>query len=309
MRNAECTLHSRYALVSAGVNGMRKRKANASLMFVVLILTILCLPLIASAKTVQQPKIILKPNTPGPGDIMVVIVKGVDGPVEGKFGDRKIYFNPAKESVKAVVGIDLFTEPGDYTLELSANGVALTRTVKVIRKKYPVQKLTLPKDMVELSPENEARVEREQREVSAIWPNETERDWNGDFVNPRPGKIVTQFGVRRIMNKIPKSPHSGVDVEAEEGDEVRAPNNGIAVKTDTLFYSGNSIFLDHGQGIYTMFFHLSKILVTPGQAVKKGDVIGLVGSTGRSTGAHLHWGARVQGARVDPVELIHLKLE
>lgn len=295
MRNADC--------------GLLNKNRNKLLTLAIFILAAWCLPLIASAEPAQQPKIILKPNTPGPGDIMVVIVKGVDGPVEGKFGDRKIYFNPAKESLKAVVGIDLFTEPGDYTLELSANGVALTRTVTVIKKKYPVQKLTLPKDMVELSPENEARVEREQKEVAAIWPNETERDWYGDFVNPRPGKIVTTFGVRRILNKIPKSPHSGVDVEAEEGEEVLAPNNGIAILTDTLFYSGNSIFLDHGQGIYTMFFHLSKILVQPGQAVKKGDVIGLVGSTGRSTGAHLHWGVRIQGARVDPLELIHLKLE
>jgi murein DD-endopeptidase MepM/ murein hydrolase activator NlpD len=278
-------------------------------MFVVLNLTILCLPLVASAGTAQQPRIMLEPNTPGPGDIMIVIVKGVEGPVEGKFGSRKVYFNPAKESVKAVVGIDLFTEPGDYNLDISLNGTVITRTVKVIKKKYPVQRLTLPKDMVELSPENEARVEREQKEISALWPRETERDWSGDFVNPRPGKISTEFGVRRIMNKIPKSPHSGVDVEAKEGEEVRAPNNGIAVMADTLFYSGNSIFLDHGQGIYTMFFHLSKILVQPGQTVKKGDVIGLVGSTGRSTGAHLHWGVRVQGARVDPLELIQLKLE
>ena len=289
--------------------GVRNKRISSSLKFAVLILSIVCLPQIGHAETAQQPKIIFEPNTPGPGDIMVVTVQNVVGQVEGKFGDKKIYFNPAKESVKAVVGIDLLTKPGDYILELSVNGAALTHTVKVTKKKYPLQKLTLPKGMVELSPENEARVEREQKEIYALWPNETERDWSGDFVNPRPGKISTEFGVRRIINNIPKSSHSGVDVEAEEGDEVRAPNNGIAVLTDNLFYSGNSIFLDHGQGIYTMFFHLSKILVAPGQAVKKGDVIGFVGATGRATGAHLHWGARVQGARVDPLELIHLKLE
>lgn len=163
--------------------------------------------------------------------------------------------------------------------------------------------------MVELSPENEARVERELKMTSTIWPRETARVWDGGFLNPREGEIVTKFGLRRIINKIPKSPHSGVDVSAEEGDEVRAPNNGVVVVTDSLFYSGNSIFLDHGQGIFTMFFHLFKILVVPGQQVKKGDVIGLVGSTGRSTGAHLHWGVRIQGARVDPLELIHLKLD
>ena len=111
------------------------------------------------------------------------------------------------------------------------------------------------------------------------------------------------------LNNIPKSPHTGVDVACHEADKVRAPNNGVVVLVENMFFSGNSVFLDHGQGIYTMFFHLSKVLVAPGQQVKKGDVIGLVGSTGRSTGPHLHWGVRIQGARVDPLELIKLNLE
>jgi murein DD-endopeptidase MepM/ murein hydrolase activator NlpD len=275
----------------------------------ILFIITLCLPLLVHAETARQPEIILEPNTPGPGDIMTVTVKGADSPVEGKFGDKKIYFNPSKDSFKAVLGIDLFTEPGTYNLDISINGTILSRAVTVIKKAYPVQKLTLPKEMVELSPENEARVEREQLKMAAIWPNETGRVWGGDFMNPREGEIVTTFGVRRVINKIPKSPHSGVDVEAEEGEEVHAPNNGVAVLIDEQFYSGKSLILDHGQGIYTMFFHLSKILVTPGQQVKKGDVIALVGSTGRSTGAHLHWGVRMQGARVDPLELIRLRLE
>jgi murein DD-endopeptidase MepM/ murein hydrolase activator NlpD len=100
-----------------------------------------------------------------------------------------------------------------------------------------------------------------------------------------------------------------VDVTADEGEPVRAPNDGVVVLVDSQFYSGNSVVLDHGQGIYSMFFHLSKINVRHGQAVMKGDVIAEVGSTGRSTGAHLHWGVRVQGARVDPLRLIKLKLE
>jgi murein DD-endopeptidase MepM/ murein hydrolase activator NlpD len=275
----------------------------------ILFIITLCLPLLVHAETARQPEIILEPNTPGPGDIMTVTVKGADAPVEGKFGDKKIYFNPSKDSFKAVLGIDLFTEPGTYNLDISINGTVLSRAVTVIKKAYPVQKLTLPKEMVELSPENEARVEREQLKMAAIWPNETGRVWDGDFINPREGEIVTTFGVRRVINKIPKSPHSGVDVEAEEGEEVHAPNNGVAVLIDEQFYSGKSLILDHGQGIYTMFFHLSKILVTPGQQVKRGDVIALVGSTGRSTGAHLHWGVRMQGARVDPLELIRLRLE
>ena len=240
---------------------------------------------------------------------MIVTVKGMNGPVDGTFLGRKLYFNPAKDSFRAVVGIDLFTEPGTYKLEVTSAGSTDHRSVVVQKKEYPVQHLTLPKGMVELSPENEARVERELKKTNAIWPNETGRVWDGAFMNPREGKIATLFGVRRFMNKIPKNPHTGVDVEAAEGDPVRAPNNGVVTLVDNLYYSGNSVVLDHGQGIFTMFFHLSKVLVKPGQQVKKGDVIALVGSTGRSTGAHLHWGVRMQGARVDPQELIKLDLD
>ncbi len=145
--------------------------------------------------------------------------------------------------------------------------------------------------------------------MAELWPIQTARLWAGNFMNPREGPIGTEFGVKRFMNNIPKNPHTGVDVTAEEGEEVYAPNNGSVALVDEQYFSGKSIVLDHGEGIYTMFFHLSKVLVEPGQKVKKGEVIGLVGATGRATGAHLHWGVRVQGARVDPLELIKLKLE
>jgi murein DD-endopeptidase MepM/ murein hydrolase activator NlpD len=276
---------------------------------ILFIIITLWLPVLVHAETAQQPEVLFEPNNPGPGDIMVVTVKNVTGMVEGTFNGKKVYFNPSRDSLKAIVGIDLSTPPGKYDIEVSAVGNTLRRTVQVIKKKYGLQRLTLPKDMVELTPENEARVEREQHKMAAIWPNESELVWAGNFINPREGEIVTQFGIKRIINNIRKNPHSGVDVSAAEGDEVRAPNNGVVVLIDDQFYSGNSVVLDHGQGIYTMFFHLSKVLVRPGQKVKKGEVIALVGSTGRSTGAHLHWGARVQGAKVDPLELIKLKLE
>jgi len=261
------------------------------------------------AGAAPKGEVILSPKKVGPGDLLLITVKNTSGPVEGTFDGKKLYFNPAQKAFKALVGIDLFTEPRKYVLELEYNGKKFQRSVRVSRKAYPVQHLTLPKDMVELSPENEARAEREQKKMAEIWPGQTDRLWAGNFMNPREGEIVTKFGVKRFMNTIPKNPHTGIDVSANEGDEVYAPNSGVVILIDDLYYSGNSIVLDHGQGIYTMFFHLSKTLVAPGQQVKKGDVIGLVGSTGRSTGAHLHWGARVQGARVDPLELINLKLE
>ncbi len=274
-------------------------------MFTIALLMIL--PSIASA---AEPKIILKPKSPGPGDIMVVTVKNSPGAVQGVFRNKPVYFNETNGAWKAVVGIDLFAEPGTHSLTLHINGKQIFRKVKIRKKKYPLERLTLPEDMVVLSPENEARVEREQKRMAVLWPVDSLRVWNGGFIDPLPDKkIGTTFGVRRIINKIPKNPHSGIDVRADEGDPIRAPNDAVVVLVDNEFYSGNSVVLDHGQGIYTMFFHLSKINVKYGQAVMKGDVIGLVGQTGRATGPHLHWGVRIQGARVDPLELIQLKLE
>ncbi len=289
MRNAEC--------------GMR----NWKIWFVALF--VLCVPLYVHAQTAVQPEIVLEPASPGPGDILVVTIKNATGPAEGTFNNRSIYFNPSKDSVKAIVAVDYFTEPGKYELVVSLNGAVLRQTVQVVKKEYEVQRLTLPKDMVELSPENERRVEREQKRMAAIWPHENGRSWTGDFINPLEGEIITPFGVRRFINNTPKSPHTGIDVAGEQGDKIVAPNSGVVALVDRQFFAGNALVLDHGQGIYTMFFHLSKVLVKKGQKVKKGDVVALVGATGRATGPHLHWGVRIQGARVDPLELVHLKLE
>lgn len=262
------------------------------------------------AVTVASPKVIIQPEKIGPGDIITVAVKNAAGPVKGTFRGQQVYFNPVKEMFKAVIGIDLSQEPGRYPLEVTINGKKLLTDIRIVKKKYPVQRLTLPEGMVVLSPENEARAEREQKKIAAIWPVDSLRIWSGNFIDPLPGKKVgTPFGVRRIINNIPKSSHSGVDITADEGEPVLAPNDGVVVLVEDQFYSGHSVVLDHGQGIYTMFFHLSKINVRYGQAVLKGDTIALVGATGRATGAHLHWGVRMQGAKVDPLELIRLKLE
>lgn len=257
-----------------------------------------------------EPSITLSPGKVGPGDIMIVTVRNTGGQITGTFRDRPLHFVEAKGRFQAVVGIDLYTEPGPYPLSIQSGETEHSRMVKIAKKDYPVQRLTLPEDKVTLSPEDAARVEREQRKLSAIWPVDSERLWSGSFIDPLPGReLGTPFGVRRIINTIPKSSHSGVDISADEGEPVRAPNDGVVVVVDDQFFSGISVIVDHGQGIYSMFFHLSRAEVKEGQAVMKGDVIGRVGSTGRSTGPHLHWGVRMQGARVDPLQLIKLKLD
>lgn len=280
---------------------------------IVLIGIVFCLPLFAYAETSKQPKISIEPKKNGPGDIAIIRVENAEAPVEGNFSNKVLYFNAVPASPKtfeAILGLDLNIEPGKYDLDILAGKSRLHQSVKISKKLYPLQRLTLPKGMVELSPENEARAERDQKKTAAIWPVDSPRFWTGNFIDPLPGKKINgKFGLRRIINNIPKASHSGVDVTADEGTPVLAPNDGVVVLSEDQFFSGNSIILDHGQGIYTMFFHLSRANVRYGQAVRKGEVIGLVGQTGRASGPHLHWGARIQGARVDPVELINLKLE
>lgn len=285
---------------------MRNSERIALCRIIPILVGIFLLPLAAQAGTAT---ITVQPKKIGPGDIAIITVKDFTGVVEGSFNGKRLHFNPAQNSYQAVLGVDLNTNPGSYPLEITVRGEKILKDILISKKKYPVQRLTLPEGMVVLSPENEARVARDQKKTAAIWPVDSLRIWRGRFIDPLPGKEVgTPFGVRRIINKIPKNSHSGVDITADEGEPVLAPNDGVAVLVDDQFYSGNSVILDHGQGIYTMFFHLSKTNVRIGQAVMKGDVIAFVGSTGRSTGAHLHWGVRMQGAKVDPLALIKLNL-
>ncbi len=266
--------------------------------------------LLAGIEAHASPSISFSPKTFGPGDILLVSVRDAAAPVEGTFRGKQLHFVEGKNGVRAIIGIDLNLEPGEYPLSVQSGDTVMTRNLKVSKKTYPLQRLTLPEDKVTLSPENEARVEREQKRTSALWPVDSVRLWSGRFIDPLPGKeLGTPFGVRRIINHIPKSSHSGVDVSAKQGDPIRSPNDGVVVLVDDLFFSGNSVIIDHGDGIYTMFFHMSEPKVKVGQAVMKGDVIGLVGSTGRASGPHLHWGVRIQGARVDPMQLIKLKLD
>jgi murein DD-endopeptidase MepM/ murein hydrolase activator NlpD len=121
-----------------------------------------------------------------------------------------------------------------------------------------------------------------------------------------PIKVNSAFGFRRVVNGLARAPHEGVDLKAALGAPVVAANDGRVVLEDNLFFSGNSLFLDHGGGLYTMYFHLSEFRVPTGASVRKGDVIGLAGMTGRVTGPHLHWGARLNGARIDPLDLLAL---
>ncbi len=187
------------------------------------------------------------------------------------------------------------------------NTVTQNIPVTISKKDYPVQHLTLPESKVTLSKKDLARHNREKKELAAALSEKSAaKIWLDNFIMPLKGSISTPFGVRRFLNKKPRNSHSGIDLRAKQGHPIAASSDGRVIYTGDHFFSGNSVYIDHGMGIMTMYFHMSKIDVKRGQTVSRGDIIGLVGSTGRSTGPHLHWGIKINDHRIDPLTFLDL---
>jgi murein DD-endopeptidase MepM/ murein hydrolase activator NlpD len=161
-----------------------------------------------------------------------------------------------------------------------------------------------------LDEESLARVKTEQQQVKALLEAVSQdRLWEGQFVEPVHGPVTGAFGRLRVINGQPRSPHNGEDIAAPLGTDVVAMNRGVARLTVDHFFSGKGVFVDHGLGLYSMYFHLSEVLVQDGQRIERGQVIGRVGASGRASGPHLHWGVRLNGARVNPYSLLELPIE
>jgi murein DD-endopeptidase MepM/ murein hydrolase activator NlpD len=232
---------------------------------------------------------------------------GITLPPTGSFDNRPVFFFRTKDGWTGLFGADVMLKPGTLPLSLSyekdglAAGGAYDVTLKT--KDYGERSINVPKSQVQLSPADQERAAREKVLVDAALATVSpERLWSGEFLEPVNASINSSFGRRTRMNGIlnPR-PHAGADYRAPVGAPVRAPATGRVILTGDHFFAGNSIYIDHGQGLITMYFHLSEILVTDGQMVEKGDEpIGLVGKTGRVTGAHLHYGVYLNGARIDP---------
>lgn len=197
--------------------------------------------------------------------------------------------------------IDLLRAPGSVTVVRTAGGRRHEASVRISGYPYSEQRLTVDESKVDLSPEDLARVERENREIGRLWPRRTTRRFTLPLGPPLADMPEGgRFGARRVFNGRPSSPHSGADYTAAAGTPVLAVAPGTVVLADEHFFAGNSVFIDHGDGLITMYFHLSKIEVEKGDEVETGRPLGRVGATGRATGPHLHFGARWRGARVDP---------
>lgn len=210
---------------------------------------------------------------------------------------------------EGLIGVDMDTQPGTYEIKIiGTEGGSLVSlgvfSLKVEKADFGIQSFSLPSSMVDLDAKTLKRVNQEAKQVTALLKAfRNERLWSGTFIRPVEGEISGPFGVGRMINGKPQNPHSGVDLKAEEGTPVLACNSGLVVLVDHHFFAGKSVILDHGWGLYSMYFHLSETLVKEGDRVSRGATVGRVGSTGRSTNPHLHWGIRINGARVDPLSL------
>jgi murein DD-endopeptidase MepM/ murein hydrolase activator NlpD len=234
--------------------------------------------------------------------------------MELRWEDKKIPFAHLENKWETVVGIDLDTKPGDHEgeVEVRYNDGRIDKRPIVFRidpVKFPTTELTVDDQYVQLSQANQQRAAREAKELDKIYATYTpEILWSKRFHSPIPGQTKgSNFGHRRVFNGQPRAPHAGSDLKATTGTPIHATNRGRVVLAKNLFFTGNTVVLDHGLGIYTVYAHLSKIDVKVGETAEEDQLLGLAGATGRVTGPHLHWSARIQSARVDPFTLLSIQ--
>ena len=254
-----------------------------------------------------------KPLEVSQGDLVEVSVSGEDLlEVDGLLGKEKIYFYPTdKGGYAAVVGVDVEAKPATIKLILKATTTAGERRqreipVKIRAKAFHQESFNVAPSFDQMSRETLAEIRREQQAFARVFAAPAaERFWNLPFVRPVSEEAsASSFGSRRIINGVPRAPHTGTDLSAPASTEVVASNHGRVVLVGNFYFAGGSVVIDHGGSLYSMYFHLAEFKVEEGAIVRRGDVVALSGASGRVTGPHLHWGVRLNNARVDPLDLL-----
>lgn len=250
-------------------------------------------------------------HSPVPGGVAVIDLGPASQPTPtARWGEQPIAVVRDNGRWLALLGIPLDTLPGELEIRVfsaSPPGPAVAPMVMAIRhvavgiRNYPEQRLTIKdKRKVEPNADDLARIERERQITAAVKRQFSASTPFTDFALPATGPLSSRFGLRRIFNGLPRNPHAGLDVAVGSGAPIRAPAAGVVANTGDYFFNGNTVFIDHGQGLISAYMHMSRIDVRHGQPVKKGEILGTVGATGRVTGPHLHWAVILNNTPVDP---------
>lgn len=242
---------------------------------------------------------------PVPGGVVQLDI----GPLAPDYTRPEVFYNGHVAFVSAVngqwtafIGIPLNASPGEHTATLNLQGKTHKLKFSVLDKQYSEQRIKLKnKGQVDLSKKNLKRVNQEKNTIDdfkSYWRETADTDL--EFHVPVDGRVSGSFGRKRFYNNKPRSPHSGIDFAVPKGTAIRAPARGTVIGTFNFFFTGNTVFVDHGNGLISLYAHLSKINVSPGHELEPGNKLGEVGSTGRATGPHLHWSVYLNGTAVDP---------
>ena len=246
------------------------------------------------------------------GDVVVLTAttsQPVDEMRARAFGRDLATFRVDDTTWQTIVGVDIDTTPGVYTVSFEATSASGTITavtdVGITARQFGRRVLAVDDAFVNPPAAVLARITREAHELEQLWTqSEPRRLWIGSFVRPVPGRVNGAFGSRSIFNGEMRQPHGGADFLSPAGTLIHAPNSGRVLLARDLFFTGNTVVIDHGLGVFSLLAHLSAVAVREGDMVTRRQIIGRVGATGRVTGPHLHWAVRMNGARVDPVAVL-----
>ncbi|WP_428355993.1 peptidoglycan DD-metalloendopeptidase family protein [Methyloprofundus sp.] len=261
-----------------------------------ILLTLLLIPQIALSSALPQ-------QLAAPGGIVNIQLGSVETPAPVvTFQDKRVLIVENDHKWYAIVGIPLKIKAGQHSIQVTSGATSTQLDFAIVDKDYPAQYITIKnKRMVNPNPDDLKRITSERPAINKALNTWTEQPV-GDllFSIPVEGRLSSPFGLKRFFNNQPKNPHSGLDIAAPKGTTISAPAPGLVINTGGYYYNGNTVFLDHGQGLVTGYFHMSKITVKAGQIVEQGTKLGEVGETGRVTGPHLHWNVYLNKTKVDP---------
>jgi len=215
-------------------------------------------------------------------------------------------FRVDERTWRVLVGIDLDAKPGSYPVRVSAGAIHATHTLVVQPRAFPTRRLKVDEAFVTPPPSVQNQIDRDARFMAATWDaSAPERLWQDGFIRPVKEPANSAFGTRSIFNGKPRNAHGGADFLSPAGTPIHAPNAGRILAARLLYFSGNTVIIDHGLGLFSLLAHLSEIDVHEGDVITRGDLVGAVGATGRVTGPHLHWTVRLDGVNVDPMSLLY----